>query len=55
MTFAAALVAARPDLEASVRPLLARYAQLRYGREASAGDIEAFRRAVARLSLPRAP
>ena len=54
MSFAAALAAARPDLEATVRPLLARYAQLRYGPQPSAGDIEAFRRAVARLSLPRA-
>ena len=57
MSLAAAVSARRPDLSARVQPLLARYAQLRYGPTAPATrrqDVEAFRRAVARLSLPRA-
>jgi protein-glutamine gamma-glutamyltransferase len=46
----------RPDLSPAVRPLLSAYAQLRYGPPSPgrrARDIERFRRAVARLSLPR--
>jgi hypothetical protein len=52
-SFAASIAAARPDLRAVVQPLLTRYAQLRYGASASPAQIEEFRRAVARLSLPR--
>ena len=49
-----ALSVRRPDLIALVRPLLMRYAQLRYGPPATAtrdADVRAFRRAVERLSL----
>jgi hypothetical protein len=57
LSLAAAVGAYRPDVAASVRALLTRYAQLRYGPPqpaTRAADIEAFRRAVVRLSLPRA-
>jgi hypothetical protein len=43
----------RPDLRDPVHTLLERYARLRYGPRASGEEIEAFSRAVARLSLPR--
>jgi len=46
----------RPDLAERVRPLLLRYAQLRYGPRAPlewTQAVEEFRRAVARLSLSR--
>jgi len=57
LDFGAALSACRPDVEASVLPLLERYAELRYGpplAETRAQDIQVFRQAVARLKLPRA-
>ena len=56
LSFAAAVSARRPDLDPAVRPLLTRYAQLRYGPTAPdtrQRDIEAFSRAVARVSLAR--
>jgi protein-glutamine gamma-glutamyltransferase len=56
MSFAAAVIAARPDLRDPVHALLSRYAQLRFGAPAPGTrvrDIEEFRRAVARLQLPR--
>ncbi len=54
LDFAAALSARRPDVHAAVRPLLERYAELRYGPPAPrtrAEDIRAFGQAVARLSV----
>ncbi len=57
LSFADTVTTHRPDLSHSVHALLARYAQLRYGPAAPgtrAQDIEEFRRAVVRLSLPRA-
>ncbi len=58
LSFAETVTAQRPELRGSVHALLARYAQLRYGPAAPAAtrtrDVEAFRRAVARLSLSRA-
>ncbi len=54
LSLAAAVLSRRPELRATVQPLLERYAQLRYGPAAgSASEVEEFRRAVARLSLPR--
>jgi transglutaminase-like putative cysteine protease len=56
LSFAATVSASRPDLEPAVRPLLTRYAQLRYGPTAPdtrERDIEDFSRAVARVSLAR--
>jgi transglutaminase-like putative cysteine protease len=56
LSFAAAVAAHRPDIEGQAGALLARYAQLRYGPSQPATralQIEEFRRAVARLSLPR--
>jgi protein-glutamine gamma-glutamyltransferase len=58
LSFAAAVLSHRPDLEPAVRPLLDRYAQLRYGppRPGHGGeDVEEFRRSVTRLSLRAAP
>jgi hypothetical protein len=45
----------RPDIAATVRALLRRYAELRYGRnaDARATEIAAFERDVSRLSVPR--
>jgi len=56
LSFAATVIAHRPDLEPAVWPLLNRYAQLRYGPpapELNDADVEAFRRSVARLSVRR--
>jgi protein-glutamine gamma-glutamyltransferase len=56
LSYADEVGARRPDLAQRVRPLLERYAQLRYGPPGSgtrARDVEEFRRAVARLSVPR--
>jgi transglutaminase-like putative cysteine protease len=56
LSFAAAVIARRPDLEKPVQALMTRYAQLRFGPPAAgarARDIEEFRQAVARLSLRR--
>jgi transglutaminase-like putative cysteine protease len=56
LDFAAALSARRPEVQASVQPLLTRYAELRYGPPAPqtrAQDIRAFRQAVQRLALSR--
>lgn len=56
LSYADQVSAHRPDLEERVRALLERYAQLRFGAPQPATrsrEIEAFRRAVARLSLPR--
>jgi protein-glutamine gamma-glutamyltransferase len=58
LSFAATVIAHRPDLEAAVGPLLNRYAQLRYGpptAQPHGADVEEFRRSVARLSLRAAP
>ncbi len=57
LEFAATVKAARPDL-AGAAVLLERYARLRYGAPqpgTHAQEVESFRRAVARLQLPRAP
>jgi len=57
LSFAAAVSARRPDLHPAVHALLARYAQLRYGRPAPASrarEVGEFRRAVARLHVRRA-
>ncbi|HKB46651.1 MAG TPA: transglutaminase domain-containing protein, partial [Ktedonobacterales bacterium] len=57
LSFASAVNARRPDLSASVKGLLTRYAELRYGPAAAdsrARDIEEFTGAVARLALTRA-
>lgn len=54
LSLAATVSARRPDLKERVDALLAHYAQLRYGTPAPATrtqEINAFRRAVARLSL----
>ena len=53
LSLAATVSAHRPDLRDPVHSLLERYARLRYGPDASLREIEAFARAVARLSLPR--
>ena len=56
LSFAATVIAHRPDLEPAVWPLLNCYAQLRYGPpapELNDADVEAFRRSVARLSVRR--
>lgn len=57
LSLAATVCDSRPDLAASVEPLLERYARLRYGAHpggvALAAEIAAFRRAVRQLSLPR--
>lgn len=57
LEFAATVRAARPDL-AGAAVLLERYARLRYGAPqpgTHTQEVESFRRAVARLQLPRAP
>jgi protein-glutamine gamma-glutamyltransferase len=57
LSFADTVIAQRPDLREPVGALLGRYAQLRFGAGAPGTrvqDIEEFRRAVARLRLPRA-
>jgi transglutaminase-like putative cysteine protease len=57
LSLAETLRARRPDLSDRVQPLLTCYAQLRYEPavpHTRNADIEQFRRAVARLSLPRA-
>jgi transglutaminase-like putative cysteine protease len=41
----------RPDLDASVRPLLARYAELRFGPQAGEAAVSAFEQAVRALRL----
>ncbi len=55
LAFATAVAASRPDLAESVRALLARYAELRYGapnkEDARAADVADFARAVNRLRL----
>jgi protein-glutamine gamma-glutamyltransferase len=56
LMFAAQVVAARPDLQVPLRALFESYAQLRYGRAGPDREaVEAFRRAVAQLRLPREP
>jgi transglutaminase-like putative cysteine protease len=45
----------RPDLRAPVVALFGRYAELRYGPTASAAEVAAFARAVARFSVPAGP
>jgi protein-glutamine gamma-glutamyltransferase len=55
LSFADTIAQHRPDLAVTVRALLEHYAQLRYGvaRPATrARDLQEFRRAVARLSVP---
>jgi transglutaminase-like putative cysteine protease len=58
LAYATAVARHRPDLTESVRALLSRYAELRYGTAASADarspDVIAFERAVARLRIRRA-
>jgi hypothetical protein len=53
LDYAQLIGARRPDLQASVAALCARYAQLRYGPEAGTQEIVAFARAVARFQAPR--
>jgi hypothetical protein len=56
MSYAETVSARHPDLAQRVQGLLEHYAKLRYGTPDGAGldaEIEEFRRAVARLSLPR--
>jgi hypothetical protein len=54
LAYADTVAARRPDIGATVRELLRRYADLRYGRAADrAPDIAAFEREVARLTVPR--
>jgi transglutaminase-like putative cysteine protease len=58
MAYAATVASRRPDLAASVRALLDRYAELRYGRQATpdaSPAIADFERAVSRLQVRRAP
>ncbi|HYM26827.1 MAG TPA: DUF3488 and transglutaminase-like domain-containing protein [Steroidobacteraceae bacterium] len=55
LSLAAVVAAHHPELAPAVRPLLERYAQLRYGPPQGAGQARAvaeFRRAVAQLALP---
>jgi protein-glutamine gamma-glutamyltransferase len=51
LAYANALSAYRPDVADAARPLLERYAELRYGADGS-NDVE-FERAVARLRVPK--
>jgi protein-glutamine gamma-glutamyltransferase len=53
LSLAAMVSACRPDLRDPVHTLLGRYAQLRFGPPPDPGEVEAFARAVAQLSLPR--
>jgi hypothetical protein len=54
LAYADAVAAARPDLAGTVRPLLTRYATLRFGRSNNdSSDVSAFERAVAKLRLTR--
>ncbi|HYL02201.1 MAG TPA: DUF3488 and transglutaminase-like domain-containing protein [Steroidobacteraceae bacterium] len=55
LAYGAALAAHRPALAGEAQALLARYAQLRYAPAPAAGmhAVEEFRRAVARLRVPR--
>jgi len=57
LAYAAAVARQRPDLAESVRALLGRYADLRYGvaapRDPRSPDIIAFERAVSRLRVRR--
>jgi hypothetical protein len=56
LAYAETVAANRPDLAANVRSLLARYAELRFGRDDPATrtpEISAFERDVSRLSVPR--
>jgi transglutaminase-like putative cysteine protease len=58
LAYADAVSEKRPDLAGTVRGLLTRYAELRYGAaraESRTDDIAGFEREVARLSLGRAP
>ncbi|HUL18158.1 MAG TPA: DUF3488 and DUF4129 domain-containing transglutaminase family protein [Steroidobacteraceae bacterium] len=56
LDYATAVSLQRPDLGAPVHALCARYAQLRYGREAGTPqELERFGRDVARLRVTRAP
>lgn len=58
IAYADAVSASRPDLTRSVRSLLTRYAELRYGAPVTASraaDVAGFERAVARLSVGKAP
>jgi hypothetical protein len=55
LAYADAVETRRPDIGATVRTLLRRYADLRYGRSADARspEIAEFERDVSRLSVPR--
>jgi protein-glutamine gamma-glutamyltransferase len=58
LSFAAAVIARRPDLREPVGTLLARYAELRFGPPSAASrtrEVKEFGREVARLRLPRRP
>ena len=58
LAFGAAVIARCPAARTSLLPLLERYAELRYGPplpDTRAADVEAFRRAVRRWSLPQLP
>jgi transglutaminase-like putative cysteine protease len=54
LAYAAVVEAKRPDVAATARVLLSRYAELRYGRGAASSlpDVAAFEREVARLTVP---
>jgi transglutaminase-like putative cysteine protease len=57
IAYADAVATKRPDLRETVRSLLVRYAELRYGlprADSRAADVTTFERAVARLSVARA-
>ena len=53
LAFADAITAQRPDLSATLTPLLTAYANLRFGPKLSAPKVSAFERAVARLDVAR--
>ncbi|MDB6089706.1 MAG: transglutaminase [Gammaproteobacteria bacterium] len=58
IAYAEAVTEIRPDVAPRVRPLLTRYAELRYGGPAGpshATDVTSFERAVARLSVGKTP
>jgi transglutaminase-like putative cysteine protease len=58
LAYADSIIEHRPDLAQAIRSLLVRYAELRYGRPARDShptDVAGFERAVARLSIGRAP
>jgi hypothetical protein len=51
LAFADAITAQRPDLDATVRPLLTHYANLRFGTPATTADIASLERSINRLRV----